>query len=329
MKERIQRRTELLIKNREILNKEFLLENRLLTMVAGAAFAGKDKTADPELVKESRDILRKKKGAFSEVRGNNELVISTKMALSGNPEQYLDDLLMVYEKLQGGKLFGSSYRVIAAATICDSRRANDAERIVEKTEAIIKGMKASHPFLTSDEDTGFVVLLAMTDKSVEQILTELEESYQFLKRDFLFHDNAVYSLAQVLTTKDGDGKEKCKKAIDLFEAFKDAGFQYGKDEELPSLGVLVDPEKETGEIVAEVIEVAQSLKGPGFGMFDMSKQTKLMLGAMIVSGAYGDDSSTADASIASGTLSMVITQQIVLLAIVIASTASVTSSSSH
>ena len=330
MKEIVGRRVELLAENRELLHKAFFLENGLMTVVAGAAFAEKNKTADPEFIKECRDLLKKKKGPFSEIRGNNELLISAKMALSGNPEQYLDDVIGIYNKLQSGKFFGSGHRVLAAASICDAKKANDTERLIEKTEAIIRGMKASHPFLTSDEDTGFAVLLAMTDKNVEQILAELEESYQYLKKDFVLHDNAVYSLAQVLTTYDGDCKEKCEKALEFFEAFKSTGFKYGKDHELPSLGILVNLGPEIGEIVAEVIEAAESLKGhKGFGTLDMSKHTRLMIGAMIVSSAYAEDTTVANASVASGALSLLIAQQAAVMAVIASTSAAAASSSSH
>ena len=328
MKETIKRRSELLVQNRDLMHKDFLLENGLITIVAGAAFMEKDKVADPELVKESRALLRQKKSLLSDIRGNNELLVSTKMAISGSPEQYLDNLSEVYDKLQKGKFFGSSYRALAAVSICDAGKANDADSIISKTNEILDGMKASHPFLTSDEDTGFAVLLAMTDKSVEEILSELEDSYRQLKSHFTFHDNAVYSLAQVLTTFGGDRNEKCKKALDIFDAFKAAGYAYGKDYELPSLGVLASLDLEIGDTVAEVIEVAEFFKGHnGFGMLEMSKQTKLMLGSMVVGGVYVEDNSAANASVASSALAMLIAEQVALMTVIIASASATISAS--
>lgn len=328
MNDVVRRRAELLVQNKSLLQKDFFLENGLITVIAGAAFAEKDKTADPDFVKECRELLRKKKGPFSELRGNNELLVSTKMAISGNPEQYIDDVIKVYDKLQGGKILGSSYRVLAATSVCDAQKVNDADKIVEKTEAILKGMKSAHPFLTSDEDTGLAVLLAMTEKGVDQILTELEESYTFIKKDFAFHDNAAYSLAQVLTTCEGDINENSKKALELFDAFKNAGFKYGKEHELPSLGILVNLGKDTSEIVSEVIEVVESFKGQkGFGMLDMSQQTKLMLGAMVVASVYNENLNTANTSVTNGALSILIAEQAVLVAIISASAVAVVSSS--
>ena len=312
------------------MHKAFLLENGLVTVVAGAAFMEKDKVADTELVKECRALLRQKKGAFSEMRGNNELIVSTKMAVSGSPERYLEDLSEVYDKLQKGNFFGSSFRVLAAATICDAGKANEADALVEKTNEIMKGMKAAHPFLTSDEDTGFAVLLAMTDKTTLQILTELEETYKALKSRLAFHDNAVFSLAQVLTTYGGSSQEKSKKALDIFEAFKEAGNKYGKEYELPSLGILVNLGDNIGDIVADVIEVSKSFKGKaGFGALDMSMYTKLMLGSMIVAGVYGEDTSAANTSIANSALAMLIAQEAAMMAVILAASVSCTTSSSH
>lgn len=330
MNDRVKRRSELLVENRNLLHKDFYLENGLITVVAGAAFAQNDRTADPDRVKDCRKLLRDRQGVFSQVRGNNELIISTKMALSPNPELYIENLISVYDKFQKGKFFSSAFRVLAASSICDAGKAGQADAIVEKTNEILKGMNSRHPFLTADDDTGFAVLLAMTDKRTESILEELEQSYQILKRSFSFHDNAVYSLAQVLTTYDGEADAKCKKAVEIFEAFKETGYKYGKEYELPSLGILVGLSDNIGDIVGEVIEVYESFKGQkGFGMLDMSNHTKLMLGSMIVASVYGEDKASASALVANGALSMVIAQQAAMIAIIAASSASAAASSSH
>nr|WP_292166516.1 DUF4003 family protein [Butyrivibrio sp.] len=98
MNDKVQRRSELLVENRNLLHKDFFLENGLITVIAGAAFAQNDRTADPDRVKDCRKLLRDRQGVFSQVRGNNELIISAKMALSPNPELYIENLINIYEK---------------------------------------------------------------------------------------------------------------------------------------------------------------------------------------------------------------------------------------
>ena len=110
-------------------------------------------------------------------------------------------------------------------------------------------MKSKHPFITTSEDTCLAVILAMTDKSVDDILNELENTYVTIKSRFTFHENAAYSLAQVLTAFEGDYESKCGKALDLFNEFKTVGSGYGKEYELASLGILTNISMNTGDMV--------------------------------------------------------------------------------
>lgn len=330
MREITEKRCRLLVENQEIMCKNFKLEHSLTNAVAAAAFAEKDKAVDVELIKEARKILKGKAGIFSEFRAYNELTVSTKMALSGNPERYIEEVRDVYDKFQKGKIFGSSYRVLAAMSIVEQGKYSEADRLIEKTNEILKGMNKAHPFLTSDEDTCFAVLLAMSDKGVEEILTEVEKSYNAIKKNFTFHDNAVYSLAQVITAYEGNSDEKCGKAIDLFNAFKEAGRKYGKDYELASLGALIDINAGKEELVSEVIEVAEFLKGKkGFGMLDMGKETRLMFGTMLVSGSYLSGDYQAGSTAISGEIGRVVALQtaiFITMMIVVATTAAASSS---
>jgi hypothetical protein len=328
----IERRSKLLVENQDIMCKSFKLEHSLTNAVVAAAFAEKDKTVDVELVKEAKNILKKRKGAFSEFRSYNEIMVSAKMALSGNPENYLEEIIEVYDKFQKGKFFGSSYRVLAALSVVDQGRYSEADSLIEKTNEILAGMNKVHPFITSDEDTCFVTLLAMTDKSVEDILAELEDTYQIIKKNFAFHDNAAYSLAQVITAYEGSTEDKCNRALDLFNAFKNAGARYGKDYELASLGALIDIDADNDKIVSEIIEIADFLKGKkGFGMLDMGKETRLMFGTMLVSGAYLSGEYKANASAIGGEIGSVVALQtaILITMMLVITTTVAASSASH
>lgn len=214
--------------------------------------------------------------------------------------------------------------------IVDAGKTNDADAIIEKTYEIMKGMQKDHPFLTSDEDTCFAVLLAMTDKSTEAILTELEESFQYIKKDFSFHQNAAYSMSQVLTTYPGDAQSKKDKALALLAAFDAAGSKYGKDYELASIGSLVNIDMDTAEIVAEIVEISDYLKShKGFGSLNMSKTTRLMFGTLIVSQLYASNDSAADTSVISGAVARVLAEQMAMYIAVIAASAATLNSSSN
>lgn len=330
MREAIKQRCDLLIENWKLIHKGFWLENGSLAAIAAAAYADKGQTADVERLKECHKILKKKEGIFSEFRGNSELIVSSKMALSSDPERYLEDVTGVYAKFQKDKFWGSSYRALAAMTICDVGKASEADAVIEKTNEIMKGMNKTHPFLTSDEDTSFAVLLAISDKKTEDILEELEEIYKSLKKKFSLHDNAVFSLSQVLASYAGNAQDKADKAIEIFDAFAAVGAKYGKGYELASLGTLIGLGAGPEDIASEVAEAADYLKGNrGFGAFDMGKATRLMFGTMIVAGDNSDENYKVGASVISGTVARVIAEQTAMMvAIMAASTSSATTSSS-
>ena len=89
MKEIIERRRELFAENQSILRKGFMLERSLTTAVVAAAFAEKNKTADVDLIKESKKLLKEKQGVFSDFRSYSELIVSARLALSENPGKYI------------------------------------------------------------------------------------------------------------------------------------------------------------------------------------------------------------------------------------------------
>ena len=331
MREAITRKCDLLIENWKLIHKGYWLENSSIAAIAAATFAEKDRSADVERLKECQKILKKKEGIFSEFRGNSELIVTAKMALSDDPERYLEDVTGVYKKFQKGKFWESNYRALAAMTVCDVGKASDADAVIEKTNGILKGMNKAHPLLTSDEDTSFAVLLAISDKKTEVILEELEETYQILKKKFALHDNAVYSLSQVLTSYEGNAQDKADKAIDIYDAFAAAGAKYGKGYELASLGTLIGLNATPEDIASEVAEAADYLKGnKGFGAFDMGKATRLMFGTMVVAGDNSDENYKVGASVISGAVARVVAEQTAMLvAIMAASTSSATTSSSH
>ncbi|MCR4739305.1 MAG: DUF4003 domain-containing protein [Lachnospiraceae bacterium] len=331
MREIIERRSALLAENQRIMCKNFRFEHSLTNAVAAAAYAEKDKAVDVDLLKEAKKLLKERKGIFSEFRSYAEIMISAKMALSGKPGEYMEELFDVYDRLKKGRIFGSSYKVLAAMSIVDQGKYSEADRLIDKMYELLKGMKKEHPFLTSDEDTCFAVLLAMIDKSVEDILTEIEQSYQILKKNISFHDNAIYSLAQVLTAFDGSAEEKCERALGLLKAFKDAGAKYGKEYELASLGALTDIDADKDEIVSEIIEVSGFLKGKkGFGMFDMGRETRLMFGTMLVSGSYLSGEGKTNTSAIGGEIGRVVAlQTAILITMMVIITTTTVASSSH
>ena len=115
-------------------------------------------------------------------------------------------------------------------------------------------MKAEHPFLTSGEDSSFCALSALSDRSDDDLISDMEACFKLLKPEF-FSGNAVQSLAHVLSLCEGTPEEKCRRTLELFNNLKAAGRKYGTEYELPTLGIFAMTDVDSGQIVQEMLEI--------------------------------------------------------------------------
>ncbi|WP_024864514.1 DUF4003 family protein [Butyrivibrio sp. FCS014] len=329
MNDVLRTKCELLADNRDAVKKGFFWERDLMRIVAATVFTGAGKNADPARMKECRKILKKHQGIFSDFRSYAELLVISKMALAEDPESYIKDVIDIYKVLRSGKIFTSEHMALAALSIVDTGNLDKAEDVARKTREILSAMKKDHPFLTDSSDTSFVALLALTDRSVDDIVDEVDTGYKILKDKFPFHSNSVHSLAQIIALSKGSVESKCEKAIEIYDALKASKVKYGKEYELASLGALVNLNVDTATLVSDIAEASDYLKTrKGFGNITMGKSLRHMFAALLAAGVYAPEDTSMNASVISGTIASVIAQQIALMIALTVITASNAASSS-
>ena len=315
---------ELLASNKNAIDKGFYFEMGMSQVVAGLLFAGAGQEADIEKMKEARNILKKKTGVFSAFRDATELVLLARMAMAPDMEQYIDDLIDVFNVLMKGKVFEDSYMVLTAMIIVDRGRKADAEEIKTTTDEIMKRMSKLHPILTSSEDLALAALLAMSGRTVDDVIFDMEECYKYTKKELKLkaESNSIQALSQILAITGGDIKAKCDKVAELFEAFKENGSKFGTYLEFPALGTLLDVEVPTDVLVPEIIEAADFLKkSKGFGGLSMDKKTRLMFAALLAGEVYSGGSSGAaysavnNAVVTNSAIAMVIAEETAIMVI--------------
>ena len=323
MKDILRAGCELLVENRDAIHKNFIWDMEMMSITGSVILTGAGKTADIEKMKECKAILKKHKGAFSEFRQNMETPIICKMSLAEDPEKYLMDLSAVYDKLSKGKIFGSEYLVLTALAICDGKRENRVEDIIAMTKELLKRMSKEHPMLTSDEDMTFAALLIMKGKSLDEIIDETEYCYEYMKKKFTFHGNAVQSLSHVLTLCEGMPEEKCRRASAIYDALLTRKISYGKDYELATLGALVNIDMTPEELADEIADASEYLKTcKGFGDWSIGTKTRTMFAALLAAQAYAPVSIAMDASVIGTSLAMVIAEEACLMVTMMACTTS-------
>ncbi len=320
---------ELLADNLEAYKKDFHLETQMLLTGASALLAVKGLHTDTEKLKECDKILANKFNVLSEFRGNMRHILLAKMSMQDDPGDYLDRVSEVYDKLHKKKFFDSAYKLLAAASICDAGKYEEADQLIERTNEIMKKMNKTHPFLVDEEDTGTSLTLAFRDGETDTIVAEVNEIYDLLKPHFKMHNNAAHSLAQILSASEGSPSEKADRVVTLYNTLKENDVKYGKDVTLPTLAMLMNLGIDDSTLAREIKETAEFLKErKGFKALDMGSETRLMYASLMVATSYTGENSTLSDAVLESTLSIVITNQLLLLMIMM-STTSALSHASH
>lgn len=315
-----------LIANRNQVKSVFAGDGGLVHLCCAGIYSSKGLTVNEALLKESKDLIKKKAGAFSNFAGTARAPIAAMMATSGNPEQTLENGLQAYDVLKK-EFWSSTYLPLAAMIIAQRADTYQYEEIARRTRAIFDRMKAEHPFLTSSEDSAFCALMALSEKSDEDLINDMEECYQILKPNF-FSSNAVQSLSHVLALCDGTAAEKCDRTMELFEKLKAAGKKYGTEYELSTLGVLAMSGADLDDIVAEMIEIDHWLsKQKGFGAWSgITSKQRLMYAGILAQKDYINENNMQTAAVGS-TIALIVAQEAAMFAVITASTVAAASSS--
>ena len=100
MKELLRAGCELLADNKDLIRKSFAWDMDLMSVAGSVIYTGAGKVADTERMKECQRILKKHEGIFSEFRSNMEIPVLCKMALAGDPDKYLPELIENHVRLR-------------------------------------------------------------------------------------------------------------------------------------------------------------------------------------------------------------------------------------
>ena len=197
------------------------------------------------------------------------------------------------------------------------------QEIIVKFKDIMKLMKKEHPILTGDEDMPMAISLAMTDKTPEKIVSEMEENYQILKKELNASSNSIQGLAEVLTLQSGSAQEKCREVISIYKAFRANHRKYSKEYGLASLGALIGSSRDHDALVKEICETERYIAHQkGMGMSVMCKTDRLMLAALIVADSEGIVTDSMKNSIIVETLQTILAMEVAIACAVAASSAS-------
>ena len=311
--------------NRDVVKSIFKWENDQIISASVTSFLNRGILADATKLEECKKLLKDNTGVFSNFRGNVEVPMVVQLAIADVSADKMKKTMQVYETLKK-EFYGSEYLVLAAAVMADMVSEEQAIKMAKKARKIYDKMKKDHPFLTSGEDTVYAVLMAVSEKSDDKMMDEMEVCYKKLKESF-YASNEVQALAHVLSVAEGSAEEKCNKVVALYDALRGAEVKYGKYYELVALASLAMLPVEQSVLVEDIKAVDAFLaEQKGYGFWGLDKKTRLMHAAMIVSCDYIKND-TADIAAMTGAMAVVAAQQAAMCAVIAASAASTAASS--
>lgn len=320
MTEALKNKCELFAENRSVISKKFMFEKSAMSIVAGLLFTGADRNADVEKLTECRSILNKHTGFFSEYRDTVRLALISEMALSEDPEKYIEDVKAVYKKLHKGKIRDNSYMVLAAMLICDLGRQDDTDGIIEKYSEIMNTLDKEHPVLTDSGDISYVILLALSDRSAGEILSDINDYTEQLKVTFRHKagSDSIQGLSEILALTDGDTEEKCSRISTLYDALKTNKAEIGDGYVFMALGTLVGIDAPAEELVSNIIAADAFLREcRGFDEKSVSKKDRLMFAVTLTAESYAASSAVVSNTFINSALGMVRAQKIATMITVI------------
>ena len=313
MTDSLRTKCELFERNRSAISKKFIFEKDLMNIAAGLVFTGADKEADIDKLIECRSILKKHTGFFSEYRETVKLALLSEMALTGDPEQYIEDVKDVYKKLHKGHFRDNSYMVLAAMLLCDFGRQNDADAIIEKHNEILQRMNKLHPVLTDSADISYVILLALSDRSVDTIIEDMTTCLDYLKKELKIKigSDSIQGLSEILALTDGDIREKCDSVLQLYNILKENKAEIDGSA-FSVLAMLIGTDETPEAIVGEIKEADEFLKSCKLFKDKESenKGNRLMFAELLVASSYGIGSPMINNAFVNTALSVIKAQQI-------------------
>ena len=244
-------------------------------------------------LKTVKTFIEKNEGIFSSLRSHIEIPLCIKMCIAENYIEYYQILKAVMQELKMGLLFSDSYRIVASMIIMENKEPQEFRKYVDKTRMIYEQMKRDHSWLTEDYDMIFAALLAVSDIDVDNILLEMDESFQILKEEY--HSSRNQELSHILALNLNSPGEKTNRFLEIKDLLKNNGIKVSKSYHLEILAVLSLLDMDDFSIVEQITQAELYLKTyPSFSGWHMFSDERLLYAIMLVIKANSHDSTLID-----------------------------------
>ena len=305
----------------------FKMEYNSMHGIGALLYTMEGRAADEDHLRETRKILKKHEGIFSEFRGHLSLPIIVKMSLAPDAELYLQGISGTYKKLSTSFILGDESRLLAAIILHDHISQEKIDDVCGRTMEIYSMIRKNHPLLTSQQDLPFAVLMAAEDVDTDEQIRDVEACYELVGKHFRMSKDSVQTVSHLLAIQAAPAQEKSERFLQMFEAFKAAGIKISK-ECMPILAVLVNTGLPIREAVRQTQENDAFLKTQkGFGIMGTGTEIRRLFAAGITAVCNTAGDPAVFGTLSETILSIIIAIEIAVMITVIVSTS--TAASTH
>lgn len=318
MKPSLQARAQAQVQNEVALRKVSKLGFEEVVKLGAMLYTNAGKQVDADRIKECKRILKSKAGVFSDFRSVLELVVEIKMALSDDPEAYLDAVMGIYERLKGGRVFTSSMLAMASTTIYENCPPERLDEVVNGTLEAYARVKEQHRFLTDDADMSMIALMIMAGRDVDGAVAEAESLFQTMKANYKIGSDVAQSASMVLALCDKPAEQKVAEFFDLYQACKDAGHATSRDKSMVIYSAYAGKSYDRSEVVATIGELDEWLKGQkGYGMLGVGGSMRRLFAASMTLEDIQLGSAASKAGVTGAVTQAVVEELVVILMMII------------
>lgn len=290
-------------------------KNDMAKRLAALLITAEGQQVDIAAIRAAEVAVKQKTGLFSSFRGATDMAIYALLALTADPESYLDRILSAHLQLRQAGYRSSDYLAVASCLIArNARQENLAEQCV-RAGNWLKAMKQQHRFLVGQDDYVYAVMLASAGLNPQNDLDRIEQNYRDLRYDFRPR-GSVYQLSQVLALSSRPDLY-ADRVRSLRNAFRAERVKLDKTNTLVSLGVLSfmeEPETVIVDRMQKICGYLRSLKG--MGSFSVGRDELLLTSVTLVacSSLKGKHESLATGVASSAVTGIIIAQQAAVIA---------------
>ena len=326
------------IETRDTIRAAFRLENEYVYPLCAQIFLAADRPVEAERLDRCKALVKGSTGPFSNFRGNIKLPLICMLAVwdgaTGLSSEERWDRAQRYYALLKETFFGSEFLALGALLLTDAAKEEDMPALAARGKELYKRMRKEHPFLTGQEDSVFALLLAQSERSDDELVTDMEACYSRLNQRFP-KGNGAQTASHVLALSTADPEAKVDRLIQLFDTLRAAGCRYGRETQLPILAALSMGQGDVDSLSRELVEIDGLLAAQkGYrGVFSLDRKTRAMHAAMLLSLLHGPEPAqkpdVAGAAAQQATLAMIVAQQALMCAVIASSAASSAAAASH